>query len=208
MPEHEHLDDPFADPEHDHLDDPFADPEHEHLDDSLAAPEHQYVDDASADPEHDHLDDFFLGGPATPRLDDDISPEVIELEKVPRRLWEQTLAPWHPQLRFFATHRIADDGLRELAETLVIEMNDADRRRRHARDEAAHRGRRTAAPLPSPGRAHSANQPSVQVNFRLRRDDYARLKEAADAVGMKPTTLARALVLNGAAKILQERGAT
>ena len=46
------------------------------------------------------------------------------------------------------------------------------------------------------------------MNFRLRGDDYARLKEAADAVGMKATTLARALVLNGARKMLEERGAS
>ena len=85
--------------------------------------------------EHEHLDDV-LADPDGAGLDDDISPELIELEKVPRHLWEQTLAPWHPQLRFFATHRIPDDHLREQAQTLVMEMNDADRRRRHARDDA------------------------------------------------------------------------
>jgi uncharacterized protein (DUF1778 family) len=46
----------------------------------------------------------------------------------------------------------------------------------------------------------------VQVNIRLRRDDYARLQQAAAAVGLRPTTLARAFVLNGATKVLQERG--
>ena len=158
-------------------------------------------------PEHEHLDDVFAG-PDGARPDDDISPELIELEKVPRHLWEQTLAPWHPQLRFFATHRIPDDDLREQAQTLVMEMNDADRRRRHAGEHAADRARRTAAPLPSPDPAHPTAERTVQVNFRLRRDDYALLKDAADAVGMKATTLARALVLNGARKMLEERGAT
>ena len=47
----------------------------------------------------------------------------------------------------------------------------------------------------------------MQVNIRLRTDDYARLMEAANAVGLRPTTLARALVLNGAAQILRD-GAT
>jgi hypothetical protein len=47
-------------------------------------------------------------------------------------------------------------------------------------------------------------QPTTQVNIRLRRDDHARLAAAAAAVGLRPTTLARALILNGAARILEE----
>ena len=46
----------------------------------------------------------------------------------------------------------------------------------------------------------------LQVNIRLRRDDHERLGQAAAAVGLKPTALARSLVLNGAAMILREHG--
>ena len=44
---------------------------------------------------------------------------------------------------------------------------------------------------------------TAQINVRLRNDDHARLAQAAAAIGLKPTTLARALILNGAATILQ-----
>lgn len=40
--------------------------------------------------------------------------------------------------------------------------------------------------------------------MRVRADDHERLKQAAEAVGCKPTTLARSLVLNGVAMILQD----
>ena len=134
----------------------------------------------------------------------DIPPDWIELDKVPRRAWEQTLAPLHPQQRFFVANRIEDEELRELAHEMVQELEDRELSELQARDAAHHRARRTAAPLPSPDAALPA---SVQVNLRLRRDDYDRLTEAATAVGLRPTTLARALVLNGTAKVLQERGA-
>jgi hypothetical protein len=49
------------------------------------------------------------------------------------------------------------------------------------------------------------SQSTQQVNIRLRRDDHARLIDAAGFVGLRPTTLARALVLNGVAQILRER---
>ena len=110
------------------------------------------------------------------------------------------------QERFYVAQRVADDELRELAHKLVGELNLADRRSWHARDAARAKARRTAAALPVPATAHPATRPTVQLNMRLRRDDFERVREAATAVGMKPTTLARALVLNGVAKVLQERG--
>ena len=138
----------------------------------------------------------------------EITPELLELDKIPRRFWEQTLTPLDLGLRFFVAQRIPDERLRDLAIQLVGALDLAEQERRRASDEAHHRARRTSAPLPAPRADHAAVRPTVQVNLRLRRDDYARLKDAATAVGLKPTSLARALVLNGVAKVLEERRAT
>jgi hypothetical protein len=137
--------------------------------------------------------------------DDKISFQQLQLDKIPRRLWQQALEPYRPQHRIFAAQQVPDETLREQATNLAAEMNLADAIRVRGRFEAGTRARRTAAPLPAPDRAHPVSQSTLQVNLRLRRDDHARLAEAAAFVGLRPTTLARALVLNGVAKILQER---
>lgn len=138
----------------------------------------------------------------------EIPATMIELEKIPRRLWEQTLAPLHRQQRTWVAHQIRDERLRELASNLAFEMDMAECDRRRARDEARFEARRTGVPLPTPDADHAVMRSTAQVNIRLRRDDHARLTQAAAAVGLKPTTLARALVLNGAGKILREHAAS
>lgn len=126
----------------------------------------------------------------------------IELEKVPRRLWEQALAPLHPQQRMTVVRQVVDPHLREIADRLAFKLYVDEGQRRRDRDQARHRVLRSGFPLPTPEPA--AARPTVQVNIRLRADDRERLAQAAAAVGLKPTTLARALVLNGAGRILQE----
>ena len=138
----------------------------------------------------------------------DIPVTSIELEKIPRRLWEQTLAPLHRQQRVWVALQVSDERLREAASVLAFELDMAECGRRKARDEARFAARRAGAPLPTPHDEHAVTRSTVQVNLRLRRDDHARLTDAAAAVGLKPTTLARALVLNGATKILQDHGRT
>lgn len=140
--------------------------------------------------------------------DDELSPSSIDLVKVPRRLWEQTLAPLHRQHRYSIAARIKDKRLQAIASNLAFKLDMEDSGRRNTRDVAHHKARRTGYPLPTPRAAHAVTRSGVQVNIRLRADDHARLAQAASAVGMKPTTLARALVLNGAAAILQEHAAT
>ncbi len=139
--------------------------------------------------------------------DGDIIASRIELEKIPRRLWEQTLAPLHYQERYEVARRISDEELRGAGLELAYEMDSADVARRRERLEAQGQARRAGAPLPTPDADHATARSSPQLNFRLRHDDHARLKEAAAAAGMRPTTLARALVLNGVAMILRERDA-
>jgi hypothetical protein len=183
-------------------------PERDHLDDGL---DPGYLDDDLGPDVADYLrgrrddldDDDLYPGVARPR--GEIAPEALELDKIPRALWEQALAPVPRQERFYVAQRVADDELRELAHKLVGALDVAERRSWHARETARARARRTAAALPVADAAHAATRPTVQLNMRLRRDDYERVREAATAVGMKPTTLARALVLNGVAKVLQER---
>ena len=112
------------------------------------------------------------------------------------------------QLRFYAAQRIPDEELRGLARQVVADLDIAESLARQSRDASRGRARRTAGQLPAPDAAHATARSTVQLNMRLRGDDYARLQNAATAAGMKPTTLARALVLNGVGKILRERGAT
>lgn len=133
-----------------------------------------------------------------------ISPGMIELEKIPRRLWEQTLAPLHRSQRSFAASRVSDPALRAIAFELTMEMDIGESERRITRETERGRLRRRGASLPIPRVSHGTTQPTVQVNVRFRADDHARLGQAAATVGMKPTTLARALVLNGVAMILRE----
>lgn len=136
----------------------------------------------------------------------DLGYSSIELEKIPRRFWEQTLAPFGRQQRTGIARRIADRELRDVAMQLAFELDMAECAAADARARARHAALRTGHPLPSPAPAHAAARSSVQVNLRLRRDDHERLRHAAAAVGLKPTTLARSLVLNGAAMILREHG--
>jgi hypothetical protein len=137
--------------------------------------------------------------------DDDISPLSIELDKIPLRLWEQTLAPLPYHDSHWIAQQIPDERRREIASKLAFDLYLADGARRQARDQARGRALRTGFPLPSPAPRHAVADPRVQLNIRLRTDDHARLKDAARAVGLAPTTLARALVLNGAAQLLHER---
>lgn len=153
-------------------------------------------------PERTYLDD----SPA----DDlrDVHPEDLDLEKIPQRLWKQTLAPFHRGERSGIVVRMHDERLKTIAWDVAYDLDMAESERGIARREA--RGtalRRTAAPLPSPEATHATARPTVQVNIRLRPDDHERLTEAARAVGLRPTTLARALVLNGAAQVLRDNAA-
>lgn len=167
----------------------------------------------SGDLEHDELEDDELEEPgvyesADARIErlNDIAAPLIELEKIPPRLWKQTLAPYRHQQRMWAALRVPDTQMRDAAMALVGEFDLAACAAADARARTRNVARRTGHPLPSPGPQHPAARSSVQVNIRLRRDDHERLVHAATAVGLKPTTLARSLVLNGAAMILRDHG--
>lgn len=168
----------------------------EHPDDDVKGAEPNAVIDAG------DRDDLF--GASRP-LPADLDPARIELEKIPRRLWEQTLAPLHPQERTYVVRQVADERLRDHAHEVAFELLLAGTDRRNAKAKARHDAQRKGHPLPTPRADHATTRASVQINLRLRSDDHATLARAAAAVALKPTTLARALVLNGAAMILKER---
>jgi hypothetical protein len=152
--------------------------------------------------EHTHHDD----DTGEPR--DHLTWDKIELEKIPRRLWEQALAPLHRQHRSWLVMQMRDERLQAAASTLAFELDMQESKRRLERGAARGRASRTGAPLPTPEVGHAAGRSSIQVNLRLRADDHERLVRAAQAVGLRPTTLARALVLNGATEVLRDHGAT
>lgn len=81
---------------------------------------------------------------------DDIPPGLIELEKIPRRLWEQALAPLGWQQRSYVAQRVGDARLRDLASRLAAEMDMAECRRRIAAAEERFHGRLKASMQPAP----------------------------------------------------------
>jgi hypothetical protein len=137
----------------------------------------------------------------------DVEPTLIELEKIPRHLWEQTLAALLPPQRIYIANQVKNERLRDHAHQIAFDLFLASADRRNAEAKARHDALRAGHPLPAPHFAHPANRASVQVNLRLRRDDHTKLAQAAEAVGLKPTTLARSLVLNGVAMILRDNSA-
>src|SRR5436305_1972734 len=88
--------------------------------------------------------------------DGEIAYSQLELGKIPRRLWEQALAPYRRQQRYFVATQVPDEGLREQALDLAFRMDLAEVRATNERLKAGSRARRTAAPLPAPQRAHAA----------------------------------------------------
>ena len=135
--------------------------------------------------------------------DHDAGPNQIELDKIPRRLWKQTLQGLPRSMRFFVTHSIRDERRQAYARELIAEVEEEEFRRVRDREAARARALRRGVPFPAPDAEHAVARTTVQINVRLRNDDHARLTQAAQAIGLKPTTLARALILNGAAEILR-----
>lgn len=81
--------------------------------------------------------------------DDDLPAAMIELERIPRRLWEDALAPLPSRERAAIAERVRDPRLHDLALRLAAELDMADGRRRIAAAEQRFNARRRgAAPLP------------------------------------------------------------
>jgi hypothetical protein len=148
--------------------DPHRDPDDEDEFDDSGIPLFDYLD------QHEHM-----------------HPDCIELEKIPRRFWEQTLAPFHRSIRAGIAHRVADERLRALAFQVAVEIDHAAADARNARDEARYAARRTGYPLPMPHAGHAVAQPTKQVNIRLRADDHERVDRGC-AVRRTATDDARA----------------
>ena len=115
-----------------------------------------------------------------------LSAGTIELEKIPPRLWEQTLLEFHPQQRVYIVRQVEDKRMSQAAWALIDKLRSDEYDRRDAADLAHHAARRTGVPLPTPGADHAVVRATVQLNVRLRADDHARVRQAAAVVDMKP----------------------
>jgi hypothetical protein len=123
---------------------------------------------------------------------------IPDLARIPREHWVEVLRRAHPVAAMYAHFDLPDD---QHMEALLV------------RTEAMLAGpiRETVAPevvayppaLPG-ARVPPARGSDRQVNFRLAPPVFAELERAAEIVRMRPTSLARLLVMRGVTQILQE----
>jgi hypothetical protein len=99
--------------------------------------------------------------------DDDIPPSMIDLEKIPRRVWDQVLAPLRWQERSFIAQQVRDARLRDLASRLAAEMDMAECRRRIAAAEARFFGRHNASTPPAGTAQPTGSTPPTGPNARI-----------------------------------------
>ncbi|HEX8104527.1 MAG TPA: hypothetical protein VF533_18060 [Solirubrobacteraceae bacterium] len=120
---------------------------------------------------------------------------VPDLARIDRARWVEVLLPLsrkdrmdaalHPLIRGGAAYEVAKDLPPPASEAAWSAIGGAP-----------------AVPVPSaPSRA------ARQVNFRLTDEELADLQRAAHVLGLRPTQLARMLVLNGVRRMLVEHDA-
>ena len=128
---------------------------------------------------------------------------IPALEEIPQERWAEALRLTGPRARQMAVSRVPPELTVE-ASMVEFEVTGAEiDRHRRARNG-------TAFPPPLPDGADELPAPRVapirpQINFRLTREQHARLSEAAELLGMKPGQLARLLTVRGVAQVLAER---
>lgn len=118
--------------------------------------------------------------------------DVPDLTRIPPERWAAALRPLRPSARIMAASNLAQGGPLRLA----------------ALDLAR------TLPGPAPAAPVVAQRPEVptrpaasrQVNLRLPAHQHEDLARAAALVGMRPTALARALVISGVNRTLAEHG--
>lgn len=117
------------------------------------------------------------------------------LDEFPRAEWRSVLEPLAPRDRYRAAHRVPAELFSD-AIVLAAEL-DVEQTPVHARVVEAGTVPRVdvATPLRSSPR---------QVSFRITDGELARLRRAAELVGLRPAQLARLLVLRGADGLLRE----
>jgi hypothetical protein len=126
---------------------------------------------------------------------------VPNLAEVPVRLWMAAIRPLQERARWAAATTVPDEVryvFSGLARDLPSPRAAQADRVRGAIDEPVG--------IPAPAAPAPAPPPRVkQVNFRLTRAEHARLDEAAGALGLTLPALAKAFVISGVNRALQEQ---
>lgn len=132
-----------------------------------------------------------------------------DLRLIDRDRWFEALAPLDKHTRTLALSRCRKHELDDEMIDIWVQLMFHDGERQAQRDETRNRG-----VLPPSGRVDAEEAARErrrreaggrQVNLRLVPADYRALADAADEHGLKPTQLARLLVVNGLRRIEYER---
>lgn len=123
--------------------------------------------------------------------------DLPDLNEIPRTEWREALAPLTDRQRRRAVLRVRDAEAQGEGMVLATEL------------WLEEPPRRTDVPVPELPRAAAvtARDETRAVSFRLSHDEYARLSSLAKELSLRPTTLARLLVVRGVDASERERAA-
>ncbi len=122
---------------------------------------------------------------------------IPDLDELPSERWREVLGPLSGRTRTWAMRRVANVDRRIAAMELAVELEEHDKQRADALRRAAAR----SSPLPAP---RADREGLRQVNLKLRPDQVEDLRRLASTLALKPTQLARMLVVNGVRRMLYE----
>jgi hypothetical protein len=127
---------------------------------------------------------------------------VPDLSSIPREDWLRALGPLtRPARRRAMFEAPFVDGSDHRAFSGQLEEYDLDRADRLDRVRAA---TGAVAPVPTPEVGSTPQLRSRQINVKLGPKEHSELIAMAKAVGLKPTQLARQLVMNGVRRMRYE----
>jgi len=120
-----------------------------------------------------------------------------DLDRLPRARWREVLAPLSSRARDWTIRRVAPENIVAAVE-LDLELAGEDEKRREAMRRVAARGQS----LPEPRVARTVAR---QLNLKVSAEQMADLR-LAEMLSLRPTQLARMLVLSGVRRMLYEEG--
>jgi hypothetical protein len=127
---------------------------------------------------------------------------VPDLSKIPREHWRAVLRMTHRSVRERAARTAMRIDLPAAghATALMIEVDCEETAARERAQSAAAWPRE----LPRPRAERQRKRRSRQLNIRLSVDEHAALQRATDLLGLRPTEVARMLVVRGVHQVLRE----
>lgn len=121
-----------------------------------------------------------------------------DLDRLPRARWREVLAPLSSRARDWTIRRVAPENIVAAVE-LDLELAGEDEERREAMRRVAARGQS----LPEPRVARTVAR---QLNLKVSAEQMVDLRRLAEMLSLRPTQLARMLVLSGVRRMLYEEG--